>query len=156
MRTTTEITTKSLIRRFHTLLGKHKISNDAKAGMLAAFGVESSTELEVAQLAELCDAVEKMVDKEVHYLDLARKRLIASIFGWRESMGAAGTDMNLVKGIACRAAEVPEGYALSIRFNSIPKEKLRSLYSAFKKMSKDMANVKELTVEMVEKLTTLN
>jgi hypothetical protein len=153
---TTEITTKSLIKRFHTLLGKHKISNDAKAGMLAAFGVESSTELDVAQLAELCDAIENMVDKEVHDLDLARKRLIASIFGWRKSMGAPATEMDLVKAIACRAAGVPEGYALCIRFNSIPGEKLRSLYNAFGKMSKDMGKVRELTQEMIDKLTTLN
>ena len=68
-------------------------------------------------------------------LDTQRKRLIASIFAWRASLGTTA-DMNLVKAIACRAAEVPEGYALSVRFNSIPEEKLRSLYNAFKHMAK--------------------
>ncbi|MBV5331688.1 hypothetical protein JZU69_04790, partial [bacterium] len=84
---------------------------------------------------------EKSHDKQIDKLDTMRKRVIASIFAWRASMGAPA-DMKLVKAIACRAAEVPEGYALSVRFNSIQKERLRSLYNAFGHMAKDMGKVK--------------
>ena len=35
-------------------------------------------------------------------------------------------------------------------------EKLRSLYNAFKHMAKDMSKVKEMTQEMIDKLTILN
>jgi hypothetical protein len=108
----------------------------------------------------VCDAIESTfgakVDEKRKELDKWRKRLIASIFAWRKSLCCPTTDMNLVKAIACRAAEIPEGYALSVRFNSIPEEKLRSLYNAFKHMAKDIGKVKEMTQEMIDKLITLN
>ncbi len=160
MKTTTELTQTKLVKRFHTLLSKYRIGNDAKLTMLGAYGVESSLDLSIDQLAELCDAIDKQQGAngkgQSDKLDTLRKRVIASIFGWRASMGAADTSINLVKAIACQAAEVPEGYALSIRFNSIPEAKLRSLYNAFRHMAKDMSKVKEMTQEMVDKLTTLN
>lgn len=159
MKTTTELTQQKLIKRFHTLLSKYSISNEDKMTILGAFGVESSLDLNIDQLAQACDAIEsafgaKETEKQ-QKLDTMRKRVIAAIFAWRASMGAPA-DMNLVKAIACRAAEVPEGYALSVRFNSIPEEKLRSLYNAFNHMAKDMGKVKELTQQMIDKLTTLN
>lgn len=153
---TTEITQKTLIKRFHTLLSKYKISNDAKTGLLAGFGVDSSTKLDIQQLAELCDAIENMANKEAKEMDIARKRVIAAIFGWRQSMGAINDNMSLVKAIACRAAEIPEGYDLNIRFNAIPKDKLNSLYNSFLHQKKNMGKVKDMTQEMIDKLTTLN
>lgn len=156
---TTEITHKNLVKKFHTLLSKYGIRNEDKLTILGTYGVESSLDLTIDQLAHVCDAItttfgQKETDKQAK-LDTMRKRLIASIFAWRKSLGAPA-DMNLVKAIACRAAEVPEGYALSVRFNSIPEEKLRSLYNAFKHMAKDMGKVKEMTQEMIDKLTILN
>jgi hypothetical protein len=152
---TTEITHKSLIRKFHTLLSKYQVSNEAKAGLLSGYGVDSSTELPVTQLAELCDTVQRLGDGRHDEMDRLRKRLIASIFAWRRSLGTTAS-MDLVKAIACRAAEVPEGYSLSVRFNSISKSKLQSLYNAFGRKAKDMRNVSALTDEMIDKLTLLN
>jgi hypothetical protein len=155
MKTTTELTHKNLVKKFHTLLSKYGIGNDAKLAMLWAYKAESSLDLTVDQLIGVCEQIEKSHDKQIDKLDTMRKRVIASIFAWRASMGASA-DMNLVKAIACRAAEVPEGYALSVRFNSIPEAKLQSLYNAFSHMAKDMGKVKELTQEMIDKLTSLN
>lgn len=156
---TTELTHKNLVKKFHTLLSKYSIRNEDKMTILGTFGVESSLDLTIDELAQVCDAIEstfgkKEADKQAK-LDTQRKRLIASIFAWRKSLGAPA-DMNLVKAIACRAAEIPEGYALSVRFNSIPEVKLQSLYNAFKHMAKDMGKVKDLTQEMIDKLSLLN
>jgi len=156
---TTEITHKNLVKKFHTLLSKFSIRNDDKLTILGTFGVETSLDLTIDELAQACDAIEstfgqKEADKQAK-LDTMRKRLIASIFAWRASLGTPA-DMNLVKAIACRAAEIPEGYSLSIRFNSISEQKLQSLYNAFKHMAKDMGKVREMNQEMIDKLTTLN
>lgn len=161
MATITETTQRNLIKKFHTLLSKHGISNDAKYAMIAGFGQESSKNLTVAQLASLCDAIEQKaapaeLSAEAKELDKLRKQLMASIYGWRRAMGADKTSEEMVKGIACRAAGVPEGYAINTRFNSIGKERLRSLYNAFVHKQKDLANVTELTQEMIDKLTQLN
>ncbi len=157
--TTAELTHKNLVKKFHTLLSKYSIRNEDKLTILGTFGVDTSLNLSIDQLAQACDAIErtsgKKEDDELAKLDTMRKRLIASIFAWRASLGAPA-DMNLVKAIACRAAEIPEGYALSIRFNSIPEVKLQSLYNAFTHMKKDMGKVKQMTQEMIDKLTTLN
>ena len=152
---TTEITHKNLVKKFHTLLNKYAIGNDAKQAMLWAYKADSSLDLSIDQLISLCDQIEKSRDKRKDKLDTMRKRVIASIFAWRASLGTPA-DMNLVKAIACRAAEIPEGYALSVRFNSISEAKLQSLYNAFTHMKKDMGKVKEMTQEMIDKLTILN
>lgn len=160
MKTTMEITSKTLVKRFHTLLSKYSIRNEDKLSILSAYGVESSLDLSIDELVKVCEAIEKTfggkdAEKEQD-LDKWRKRLIASIFAWRKSMGTPTDNMNLVKAIACRAAEVPEGYALNMRFNSIHVSDLRSLYNSFLKMSKNMGKVQEMTQEMIDRLTTLN
>jgi hypothetical protein len=127
--------------------------------LLSAFGVSSSLNLSIEQLIEVCDALDKPRETNKKHNDdesKLRKKLMAAIYAWRKSMGAHETSEELVKGIACRAADIPEGYALNNRFNSIPKARLHSLYHAFVKMAKDMGTVKELTQEMIDKLTTLN
>jgi len=160
MATITETTHRNLIKKFHTLLSKHGINNDAKYAMIATYGRESSKDLTVSQLIELCDAIEQKQptpeNDQAKEMSKLRKKLMAAIYAWRKSMGAHETSEELVKGIACRAADIPEGYALNNRFNSIPKARLHSLYNAFVKMAKDMGTVKELTQEMIDKLTTLN
>jgi len=156
----TEITHKNLVKKFHTLLSKYSIRNEDKLSILGGYGVETSLDLTIDQLVQICDAIDQTfgtkADEKQKELDMWRKRVIASIFAWRKSMGTPTDNMNLVKAIACRAAEIPEGYALSSRFNSIPISDLRSLYNSFLKMSKNMGKVKEMTQEMIDKLTILN
>jgi len=81
-------------------------------------------------------------------LDAHRKRLIAAIGGWLRAMGQKET-ISIIKAIACRAAKHDT-------FNSIPIEQLRSLYAAFGKKQKDLANVENMTVDMIDLLTRQN
>ena len=132
-----------LLKKFHTLCGKAGLRQDEKRAMVESCGYTSSKELTVPELVELCNSLELSMRPDLKELDRARKRLIASIFAWREAMGDRA-NMNEVKGIACRAAKTENG------FNSIKLEKLRSLYSAFSKKTKDMATVEELTAKELE------
>ncbi len=72
-------------------------------------------------------------------MDILRKRLIASIFGWASTLGY-NYDMAGVKSIACRAAGKDS-------FNDIPKHRLRSLYNAFTIMKKDKLQLELVTTE---------
>jgi hypothetical protein len=139
----------ALIKKFHTLLSKGRIGNDQKLDMLSAYGVESTRDLTVYELTELCIKLDKAINPAPSELDTLRKRLIASIFQYRKSMGAASTSIDEVKAIACRAAEVTN-------FNRISEQRLRSLYNAFNKMSRDLSNVREMTTDKIKELISLN
>lgn len=124
------------------MLAKAGIGEDGKREMLAAYGVASSRELDARDLLDLCDKIDRMFRPELAELDAARKRLIAAIFAWRRAMGKTA-EMNEVKAIACRAAQAD-------RFNAIPLERLRSLYSAFVKKRKDLAFVEKMTADEID------
>jgi len=138
----------ALIKKFHVLLGQAKIDNEQKLNLLSAYGAVSSKELNVYELTELCGILDKIVNPEAIELDKLRKRLIASIAGYRQAMGAT-TNIDEIKAIACRAAEVKN-------FNRISEQRLRSLYNAFNKMRKDLQNVKALTDDKIKELKMLN
>lgn len=139
---------KILLRKFHTICGKIGIGEEEKREILAAYGVTSSRELDAHDLLEICNRIERATRPDIEELDKWRKRLIAAIFGWRKSLGQA-TDMNEVKAIACRAAQAN-------RFNGIPVERLRSLYYAFSKKTKDLEFVEKLTAEELDYSTWVN
>lgn len=149
MQTIMDITKTILIKKFHVLLGKAGIGEMGKREMLASYGVTSTRDLSAHELLELCDKIDRMMKPDVEELDKWRKRLIASIFGWRKAMGDS-TNINEVKAIACRAAGVTKG------FNSISLEKLRSLYYAFTKKTKDMEFVDKLTADEIDFKTWVN
>lgn len=138
----------ALIKKFHTLLTKGGIGNDQKLSMLSAYGVESSRDLTVYELTEICIKLDKIVNPEPSEMDKLRKRLIASIAAYRQAMGTpAGIDE--IKAMACRAAKCEN-------FNRISEDRLRSLYNAFNRMRKDLDNVKEMTADKIQELKTLN
>lgn len=137
-----------LLRKFHTMCGKAGIGENEKREIIAAYGVTSSRELSARDLLDICDRIDRMTRPDAVELDAARKRLIAAIFGWRRAMGQQ-PDMNEVKAIACRAAQAKY-------FNAIPLERLRSLYYAFSKKTKDLAFVDKLTAEEIEYITFVN
>ena len=139
----------ALIKKFHTLLTRGRISNDQKLDMLSGYGVGSTKDLTVYELTELCDKLDKLVNPELAEADKLRKRLIAAISSYRQAMGGAAPGIDEIKGIACRAARIEH-------FNRIPVERLRSLYSAFTKMNRDLQNVKDMTRERLNMLTSLN
>lgn len=148
MTTITDITQKMLLKKFHTLCGKAGINNDEKRVIVAAYGCVSSADLTAQQLLEAIDRIEIQMEPRAEEHDKWRKRLIASIFAWRKAVGR-DSNMNEVKAIACRAAEVK-------RFNDISIERLRSLYNAFGKKTKDLAFVEKLTAEELDYSTWIN
>ncbi|HLW09755.1 MAG TPA: hypothetical protein VKX35_05100 [Fermentimonas sp.] len=139
---------KLLLKKFHTLCGKAGIAEDHKRAMYAAFGVTSSRDLSARDLLDLCDKIDRQMKPDADELDKWRKRLIASIFAWRKAMSSE-TSMIEVKAIACRASNAKY-------FNSIPLERLRSLYYAFTKKAKDLDFVEQLTIEELNYITHVN
>jgi GH18 family chitinase len=138
----------ALLKKFHTLCGQQHIDNDTKHMMiLANYGVESSKDLNAFQLLELCSSLDKG-QQQKDELDKKRKQLIASIGGWLRAMGMTD-NIDKIKSIACRASECSD-------FNRIPKERLNSLYYAFKKAQKDLKQVDGLTAEMLDYLSSNN
>lgn len=139
---------KLLLRKFHAMCGTAGISEDQKRVMIAGYGVNSSRELTARDLMDICEKIDRMNRPDLVELDVWRKRLIASIFGWRKAMRYP-TNINEVKAIACRAGEVD-------RFNDISIEKLRSLYNAFSKKTKDMQTVNDITHEELNYIISVN
>ena len=125
-----------LIKKFHTLLGQAGINNEGKLAMLAAYGVETSKDLNVYELTELCGRLDGMVNPAHRELDVWRKRLIGAIGKYLIAMGSDAQDMARIQAIACRAAKAEA-------FNRIPKDRLISLYNAFNKRTRDLKNVGE-------------
>lgn len=148
METTVDKQKRSLVKRFHTLLGKCGIGNEEKAMMLAQYGVESSRELNVQELLEICTTLDRLANPQLAENDKWRKRVIAAIGGWLKAMSKDG-GIDMIKGIACRAAGVAN-------FNRIPTERLRSLYYAFQKKQKDLAFAEQLTADELNYLTISN
>ena len=138
----------ALIKKFHTLLGLTGAGNDGKEAILASYRIESSRDLTVAQLVEICNTLDMQLNPKLAELDKARKRLIASVGGWLRLIGyEQNTAKN--KAIATRAAKRKN-------FNDIPLEQLRSLYATFNKKQRDFANVEELTIDILDYLSTYN
>ncbi len=130
MATFTEKQKNGLIKKFHTLLGKNGIGADGKEAILSGYGVESSKDLEISELVDICEILDKKANPSFYDADVWRKRVIAAIGGYLRSMGKE-QNIDLIKSIACRAASRD-------RFNDIPTERLKSLYNAFKHRKNDV------------------
>ena len=139
---------KQLLKKFHVLLGKTGKGAIYKDEMLAAYGVDSSQDLTLYDLLDVCSKLEQILNPEFEKLDKARKRLIAAIGGWLKLMNKEQS-IAINKAIACRAAD-KDG------FNEIPLERLRSLYEAFRKKQRDLKQVDEMTTEQIDIMTFLN
>lgn len=120
---------KWLLKRFHTACTRLGMSVDEKMELLAAYGVESSADLDSDDLVKICFELEKRLDPAMAELDKWRKRVMASIGGYLEMIDKEQTP-ELIKGMACRSTKYTE-------FNSIPLERLKNVYFAFTKRSAD-------------------
>lgn len=129
---------KGLLRKYHTLCSLAGMTADDKLALLQGYGVESSANLSIAELVEVCNVLDGMVNAELNKL---RKRCIAAIGGYLRSIGKID-NIDVIKAIACRAT----GYD---SFNGIPKERLRNIYNSFRKKSKDLESVESIADEMV-------
>jgi hypothetical protein len=140
---------RRLVKKYHVLCGRLGLTEEDRRAMLTAnYGAVSSLDLTEAELMELCDALDRQLRPEAGEMDRWRKRLLGAIFGYFKAIGRA-TDMAEVKRVACRAAEATE-------FNRIPIERLRSLYSAFRKRHKDVETVAAITGETLLSRVSLN
>jgi hypothetical protein len=77
---------KGLIKKFHTLLGRTGGGTEAKEAILSAYGVASSRDLSAAQLIEICNSLDRLLNPQLAELDKHRKRLMASIGAWLRAM----------------------------------------------------------------------
>ena len=128
---------RQLLKRFHVLLNRAWIDEDGKRAILATYGVEHSSEMDCEGLADVCDKLTVAMSPRASEADRWRKRVMASVFAYCRRMGYAA-DVDRVKAIACRAAG-------TTAFNRIPLDRLRSLYNAFNKRTKDLETVGRMT-----------
>lgn len=133
------MTKKQLIKDFHILLHRLGIDEIGKEGILAGYGVESSTELNEAELTEICDRLHEELRKRgqekeppADPADKERKRLKVAIGKLLAAQGKIKADgwgiveWDTIIGVACRAAKVS-------RFTDIPLSKCRGLIYEFNK-----------------------
>lgn len=137
MATITAQNHKWLLRKFHSLCYRLNLSADDKLAMLSAYDVESSVDLSNAELTELCDRLNEILNPEDAKLDKMRKRVLAAIGGWLRMIGKGDEGMNYIKGVACQAAKVDN-------FNKISLERLTTIYNMFLKKQRDAKSVNEV------------
>lgn len=130
-------TKNQLIRLYHVLAGKLNMSGDARMAVLTAFGVESSKDLTIDQLQEVCKLLKQQLNSDS---DKWRKRVLASIYGYLQLTGR-GANTDYVKSIAIRSAGEYDS------FNQIPVGKLQTIYYAFLEKQKVLKRTGELMNE---------
>jgi hypothetical protein len=121
------------------------VSSEDKAAMLAGYGVESSKDLNLAQLVDIICKLEghDTEDGTHHPLNKYRKRVFAAGYAWLKAIDNEHTgDADYVKAICCRMTGCKS-------FNKIEKQQLINLYNGFIKMKKDMQAVEAMTLELL-------
>ena len=131
---------KWLLRKYHTLCTRLGMSADDKLALLAGYGVESSKELSVNDLMEVCDRLDSALNPENRQTEQLRKRVIAAIGGWLRLVGKE-CGMEYIKAVACRATGCST-------FNRIPPERLANLYNLFLKKQRDARAVNAVCGEI--------
>lgn len=137
MATVTAQQQKWLLKKLHTLCARLKMDADMKLALISGYGVESSKDLTNAELLELCDHLNEILNPEEAKTDRMRKRVIASIGGWLRMIGKGNEGIDYIRNVACRAAKVDN-------FNKIPLERLTTIYNMFKRKQKDAKSVNEV------------
>lgn len=148
MSTTTDVLHKHLVKQYHTLctrLGKTK--ND-KIAILDSYGVESSKDLSINELYEVCRILEKELNPNVAELDKWRKRVLGVIGAYQRDVNKPD-DLDYIKGMACRAAG-------SKRFNQIPKSRLIGIYNEFNNQRAGMQGARMVAYNQIEKTKSWN
>jgi hypothetical protein len=136
---------KQLIKKFHVLLGKNGLGNDAKEGILAGYGVEHTNELSAMQLEEACRTLENQQTKKQFSSDIDkwRKRAIGAAFEVAKQLGY-GLGIEGAKAMVLRAC-AKEFHT----FNAIPQARLQAVYNAFKLNLKDFKETDKLIEELI-------
>ena len=126
---------RKILKKFHTLCGVRGMTRDEKMALVSSYGVESSADIDTHDLIDICAKLQDQAGQPD--MDRLRKRTIAAIGGYLRLIGRI-ENLQLIQGIACRAT----GYE---KFNQIPAERLRNLYSCFSNKQKDLQAVEHLT-----------
>lgn len=137
MATITQQNQKWLLKKFHTLCTRLNLDADMKLALLSGYGVESSKDLSNAELTELCDHLNDILNPEDAKRDKVRKRVIAAIGGWLRLIGKGDEGVDYIKSVACRAAKTEN-------FNQISYDRLTTIYNMFLKRQKDAKAVNEV------------
>ena len=137
MATVTAQQQKWLLKKFHTLCARLNMDADMKLALISGYGVESSKDLTNAELLELCDHLNEILNPEDAKTDKMRKRVIAAIGGWLRMIGKGDEGINYIKGVACQAAK-------TYNFNKISLERLTTIYNMFLRKQKDAKSVNEV------------
>lgn len=137
MATITQQNQKWLLKKFHTLCSRLNLDADMKLALISGYGVESSKDLSNAELTELCDRLNNILNPEDAKRDKQRKRVIAAIGGWLRLIGKDNKGVDYIKNVACRAAKTEN-------FNHISTERLTTIYNMFLKRQKDAKAVEEV------------
>lgn len=137
MATVTAQQQKWLLKKFHTLCARLNMDADMKLALISGYGVESSKDLTNAELLELCDRLNEILNPEDAKTDKMRKRVIAAIGGWLRMIGKGDEGINYIKGVACQAAKTDN-------FNKISLERLTTIYNMFLRKQKDAKSVNEV------------
>jgi len=148
MKTIIDLEHARLIKRYHTLATKIGLDKCDKSAIMESYGVESSLDLSVKELTELCNVLERDNNPKAPVLDKLRKQVMASIGGWLKTI-SQDSDASKIKAIACKATSYR-------RFNDIPAERLRNIYHTFLNKQKDFKAVKQITAEEMEILSYMN
>lgn len=137
MATVTAQQQKWLLRKFHTLCTRLNMDAEMKLALISGYGVESSKDLTNAELLELCDKLNDILNPEDAKRDKMRKRVIAAIGGWLRLIGKGDEGMDYIKSVACRAAKTGN-------FNQISYDRLTTIYNMFLKRQRDAKAVNEV------------
>lgn len=129
------------LKQLMTILSINKVSDEDRANMVYSWTNGRTTSARELRPDELQSIVDKLQASENTSPDIWRKRLIAAIYGFLNKMNKEASP-ELVKGIACRAANVKD-------FNKIPMQRLVSLYTAFNNMQKDLNFAKKMVGEFI-------
>ena len=137
MATITQQNQKWLLKKYHSLCFRLKMTADDKLALLSAYGVESSVDLTNEQLTEVCDRLNDILNPEDAKRDKMRKRVIAAIGGWIRMIGKGNEGVAYITSVACRAAKTEN-------FNHISLDRLTTIYNMFLKRQKDAKAVNEV------------
>ncbi len=131
-----------LLRKFHALCSRLRLTEAEKRAIVESYGVESSADIDTHDLIDICAALAgRLEGGKNEKMDKLRKRAIASIGGYLRKIGAK-SNIDIIKGTACQAT----GYD---SFNKIPASRLQNIYNAFLQKQKDVEAVEGIAIELL-------
>lgn len=137
-----------LIKKYHVLVRDAKITDEQKTVLLSNWEVTSSKDMNVEQLIEVCEFLEKMVDPDKAELEKWRDWVRTCVKSYGKTQGANYSD-EYAEGIVCAATKID-------KFNDISKKRLQGIYNQFKKSKIDAMVTKEIIIEDIKAVAAMN